>query len=116
MNETQAVKALAALAHTTRLRVFRELVGAGPAGLHPGDLSQTLACAPTALSFHLKELSQAGLISSEREGRHLVYRAAFVHMNDLLSYLTAHCCQGQPCELTAAVCASAITAHDMSQG
>ena len=104
MNETQAVKALAALAHTTRLRVFRELVGAGPAGLHPGDLSQTLACAPTALSFHLKELSQAGLISSEREGRHFVYRAEFASMNDLLAYLTAHCCQGQPCELSTVAC------------
>jgi DNA-binding transcriptional ArsR family regulator len=116
MNETQAVKALAALAHTTRLRVFRELVGAGPAGLHPGDLSQTLACAPTALSFHLKELSQAGLISSEREGRHFVYRAEFASMNDLLTYLTAHCCQGQPCELTAATCASAIKSQDIPQG
>jgi DNA-binding transcriptional ArsR family regulator len=116
MNETQAVKALAALAHTTRLRVFRELVGAGPAGLHPGDLSQILACAPTALSFHLKELSQAGLVSSEREGRHLVYRAAFLHMNDVLAYLTAHCCQGQPCELTAATCASAIKSQDIPQG
>jgi ArsR family transcriptional regulator, arsenate/arsenite/antimonite-responsive transcriptional repressor len=116
MNETQAVKALAALAHSTRLRVFRELVGAGPAGIHPGALSQTLACAPTALSFHLKELSQAGLVSSEREGRHLVYRAAFAHMNDLLAYLTEHCCQGQPCELAAAACASAITPHDKPQG
>ncbi len=104
MNDTQAVKALAALAHTTRLRVFRELVGAGPAGIHPGALSQTLGCAPTALSFHLKELSQAGLVSIEREGRHLLYRAAFVHMNDLLAYLTAHCCQGQPCELSTAAC------------
>ncbi len=104
MNETQAVKALAALAHTTRLRVFRELVGVGPQGIHPGELSQSLGCAPTALSFHLKELSQAGLVSSEREGRHLVYRAAFDSMNDLLAYLTAHCCQGQPCELTTTTC------------
>jgi DNA-binding transcriptional ArsR family regulator len=116
MTETQALQALAALAQATRLRVFRELVGAGPTGLHPGQLCERLACAPTALSFHLKELSHAGLISSERDGRHLVYRAEFASMNDLLTYLTAHCCQGQPCELTAATCASAIKSQDIPQG
>lgn len=98
MTETQALQALAALAQTTRLRVFRELVGAGPAGLHPGRLCEILACSPTALSFHLKELSHAGLVSSERDGRHFVYRAEFVSMNALLAYLTAHCCQGQTCD------------------
>ena len=106
MTETQALQALAALAQATRLRVFRELVGAGPAGLHPGQLCEVLACSPTALSFHLKELSQAGLVSSERAGRHFVYRAEFASMNDLLAYLTAHCCQGQPCDaLNAVSCA-----------
>lgn len=103
MTETQALQALAALAQATRLRVFRELVGAGPAGLHPGQLSEVLACSPTALSFHLKELSRAGLVSSERDGRHCVYRAEFPSMNGLLAYLTAHCCQGQPCEALSVV-------------
>lgn len=109
MTETQALQALAALAQATRLRVFRELVGAGPAGLHPGQLTEVLACSPTALSFHLKELSRAGLVSSERDGRHCVYRAEFASMNGLLAYLTAHCCQGQPCDALNAV------AHDCEE-
>ncbi|HMN94806.1 MAG TPA: helix-turn-helix transcriptional regulator, partial [Hydrogenophaga sp.] len=82
------------------LRAFRELVGAGPAGLTPGQLADTLGCSATALSFHLKELTQAGLVHSERQGRHLVYRAGFEHMNALLAYLTAHCCQGEPCAIS----------------
>jgi DNA-binding transcriptional ArsR family regulator len=78
-------------------------VGAGPTGLHPGQLCEVLACSPTALSFHLKELSLAGLVSSERDGRHFVYRAEFTSMNDLLAYLTAHCCQGQTCDALSVV-------------
>lgn len=103
MDETQAIAALAALAQATRLRTFRELVGAGPQGMTPGQLAEALECSPTALSFHLKELSHAGLVSSERDGRHLIYRAGFERMNDLLAYLTAHCCQGQPCDAVPAV-------------
>lgn len=63
----------------------------------PGDLSELLQVPATSLSFHLKELVNARLISQEREGRNLIYRAAFDHMNALLSYLTEHCCEGQPC-------------------
>ncbi|MEZ5645560.1 MAG: metalloregulator ArsR/SmtB family transcription factor [Burkholderiaceae bacterium] len=100
MDETQALAALSALSQATRLRAFRELVGAGPDGLTPGQLAQTLDCSSTALSFHLKELTQAGLLHSERQGRHLVYRAGFEQMTALLAYLTAHCCQGEPCALT----------------
>ena len=102
MDETQALAALSALSQATRLRAFRELVGAGPAGLTPGQLAETLGCSATALSFHLKELHQAGLVHSERQGRHLVYRAGFEHMNALLAYLTANCCQGEPCALSPA--------------
>ena len=100
MDELQALAALSALSQATRLRVFRELVGAGPDGLTPGQLAETLGCSATALSFHLKELNQAGLVHSERQGRNLVYRAGFEHMNALLAYLTAHCCQGEPCAIS----------------
>lgn len=97
MEELDVVKSLAALAQPVRLRVFRALVVAGPAGLTPGSLTEQLGVPATSLSFHLKELMNAALVSQEREGRHLIYRAAFTHMNDLLGYLTEHCCQGQPC-------------------
>ena len=97
MEETAVVKALGALAQPVRLRVFRALVVAGPAGLNPGALAQALDVAATTLSFHLKELTHAGLVSQERDGRHLVYRASFDRMNELLNYLTDHCCQGMVC-------------------
>jgi ArsR family transcriptional regulator, arsenate/arsenite/antimonite-responsive transcriptional repressor len=97
MEETEVVKALGALAQETRLRIFRLLVVAGPEGLNPGHMAEELGIASTALSFHLKELSHAGLIAAERDGRNLFYRASIPLMNDLLAYLTAHCCQGQAC-------------------
>ncbi len=97
MQETDVVRALAALAQEVRLRVFRALVVAGPVGLTPGDLAAQLEVAPNTLSFHLKELSHAGLISQERQGRNLIYRAAFDTMNGLLAYLTENCCEGQTC-------------------
>ena len=97
MEEKDVIQSLAALAQPVRLRVFRALVVAGPAGLTPGALTEQLDVPATSLSFHLKELTHAGLISQERNGRHLIYRAAFEHMDDLLGYLTEYCCQGQPC-------------------
>ena len=97
MQETDVVRSLAALAQEVRLRVFRALVVAGPAGLTPGDLAAQLEVAPNTLSFHLKELSHAGLITQERQGRHLIYRAAFDSMNALLAYLTENCCEGEAC-------------------
>jgi DNA-binding transcriptional ArsR family regulator len=100
MEEQKVVKALAALAQPVRLRVFRALVVAGPQGLTPGELSAHLDVANTTLSFHLKELVHANLVSQERDGRHLIYRAAFDHMTALLGYLTEHCCAGQPCSTT----------------
>lgn len=98
MEEQDVIQALAALAQPVRLRVFRALVVAGPEGLTPGALSEQLDVPATSLSFHLKELMHASLVSQQRDGRHLIYRAAFGHMNALLGYLTQHCCQGQPCE------------------
>lgn len=100
MKEPQVVDALAALAHPARLRAFRALVVAGPTGRTPGALAESLDIAPTALSFHLKELAHAGLTTCERDGRNLIYRAAFERMNDLLRYLTAHCCEGTPCAVS----------------
>ena len=100
MNETQAVSALSALAHAQRLRVFRALVVAGPEGLTPSVLADQLDVARNALSFHLKELAHAGLVTIEQQGRNLIYRADFSQMNGLLGYLTEHCCQGSTCEVS----------------
>lgn len=102
MEEQAAITSLAALAQGMRLRIFRALIGAGPRGMTPGALSATLDVPASTLSFHLKELMHAELVSQEREGRNLFYRPAIVQMNDLLAYLTAHCCQGSACGTTTA--------------
>ena len=99
MEEPDAITALAALAHPLRLRVFRALVAAGHDGLTPGVLAERLDVPAATLSFHLKELSRAGLVCPERQSRNLIYRAEFSTMNALLAYLGDNCCQGQPCEL-----------------
>jgi ArsR family transcriptional regulator len=104
MEETDVVQALAALAQPARLRAFRALVVAGPEGLTPGRLAEALDVAAPTLSFHLKELTHAGLASVVRDGRHLIYRARYERMNGLLGYLTAHCCEGRPCEVEPAAC------------
>jgi len=107
LDEAGAVKALAALAQAQRLRTFRALVVAGPDGLTPGAIAELLEVAPSALSFHLKELAHSGLVSSEPRGRNLIYRANFEQMNALLGYLTEHCCQGEACKVAdAASCAA----------
>ena len=100
IDEGAAVKALAALAQAQRLRAFRALVAAGPQGMTPGTMAEQLGIAPSALSFHLKELTHSGLASSEPRGRNLIYRASFDQMNCLLAYLTEHCCQGAACEVS----------------
>jgi DNA-binding transcriptional ArsR family regulator len=97
MQEKDAIRALAALAHEARLRVFRMLVVAGPAGLTPGTIAQELDLPNATLSFHLKELTHAGLVTQERDGRSLIYRAAYEQMSAVLGFLTENCCQGQPC-------------------
>ncbi len=98
--EADALRALAALAQAQRLRSFRALVVAGSDGLTPGALAALLDIAPSALSFHLKELSHSGLVSAEQRGRNLIYRANYAQMNSLLAYLTEHCCAGQACDIT----------------
>ena len=97
MEENDVVRSLAALAQPVRLRVFRALVVAGLDGLTPGALTEALMVSGTGLSFHLKELTHSGLVTQERQGRHLVYRAQFGRMQGLLSYLTDNCCEGQAC-------------------
>jgi len=94
MEETEVVNALSALAQPQRLRIFRALVGAGPAGLTPGALGAVLDMPGSTLSFHLKELAHAGLVAPQRDGRHLIYRPQIRQMTDLMDYLTAHCCEG----------------------
>ena len=97
MEEINVIRSLSALAHEARLRVFRALVVAGHHGLTPGDLVDKLSIAPNTLSFHLKELSNAELVSQERQGRSVLYRAAIPTMNNLLAYLTENCCEGVAC-------------------
>lgn len=97
MEEQDALRALAALAQATRLQAFRALVVAGPEGLTAGALAETLGQASSTLSFHLKELLNAALVSQERDGRSLIYRASFERMDGLLAYLTENCCGGQAC-------------------
>ena len=99
MDQNQAVKSLAALAQPLRLEIFRALVAAGEAGATPGALVEALGVPSTSLSFHLKELTQAGLLSQERNGRHLVYRVIFDHMTALIGYLVENCCEGAGCGL-----------------
>jgi ArsR family transcriptional regulator len=107
MEEKVAVASLAALSQPMRLRIFRALVGAAPTGMTPGALSATLGVPGSTLSFHLKELTHAGLVTQAREGRNLIYRPSIAQMDELLAYLTAHCCQGAGCELaTARGCAA----------
>ena len=100
MESNDAVRALAVLAQPMRLQVFRCLVVAGQEGLTPGALVEAIGVPATSLSFHLKELTHAGLVTQERQGRHLIYRAAFDQMNALVGYLTENCCQGEACAVS----------------
>jgi DNA-binding transcriptional ArsR family regulator len=97
METKDAVLALAALAQASRLAVFRVLVQAGPSGLPAGKISELTAIPPSSLSFHLKELSHAGLAASRQDGRFVIYTAQFEAMNALVAYLTENCCGGNPC-------------------
>ena len=106
MLEEQALLALGALAHPLRLKVFRALVVVGEPGLSAGAIMEGVGVPAATLSFHLKELTAAGLVTQERVGRNSLYRAAYDNMNELLGYLTENCCAGAACsvELAAAGC------------
>lgn len=97
MKTQDAVKSLAALAQATRLSIYRQLVQQGPEGLPAGALAEQLGVANATLSFHLKELAHAQLITSRQEGRFIYYAANYTAMTDLLGYLTENCCQGESC-------------------
>ena len=101
MEEKDVVQSLAALAQPVRLQVFRALVVRGSTGLTPGTMSEALNVPANTLSFHLKELTHAGLVTQERASRNIIYRAAYGHMNALLGYLTENCCQGAECAVEA---------------
>ena len=92
MDNKLAVASLAALAQESRLAIYRLLVEAGPTGLAVGEIGASLRVAPATLSFHLKELTHAGLARSRQEGRYVFYSANFQRMNSLLGYLTENCC------------------------
>lgn len=97
MDTKQTLAALAALAQESRLAVFRLLVQTGPAGLAASKIGEQLAIAPSSLSFHLKELEHAGLISSRQDGRFVIYSADTGAMNELIGFLTENCCGGGSC-------------------
>ncbi|WP_432260343.1 ArsR/SmtB family transcription factor [Cupriavidus sp. TMH.W2] len=97
METNTALDALAALAHAIRLAVFRLLVQAGPDGLPAGRIAELMEMPASSLSFHLKELHRAGLLTSRQDGRSILYSARYETMNDLLGYLTENCCGGNPC-------------------
>ena len=95
-----AVTLLNALAQDTRLSIFRLLVERGPAGLPVGQIAERINVAGATLSFHLKELTRANLISARQESRFIYYSANYVEMNNLLQFLTDNCCDGQVCDAT----------------
>ena len=92
MDQVSAIAALGALAHETRLALFRLLVTSGPEGLAAGIIAERLGIPPSSLSFHLQELVHAGLITQRRLSRNLIYSAEYATMNELLAYLTENCC------------------------
>jgi len=93
MKTPQAVRGLAALAQDTRLAIYRLLVQRGPSGLAAGAIAHRLNLAGPTLSFHLKELANAGMIGARQQGRFVYYSANYDQMNDLIGYLTENCCQ-----------------------
>ncbi|RJG16681.1 ArsR/SmtB family transcription factor [Massilia cavernae] len=103
MTSDEAIGALAALAQEMRLSVFRYLVTVGPEGISASKIAEHLGVAPSTLSFHLKELTHAGLIAPRQAGRFVMYAANFAKMNELLGFLTENCCGGNPCTPTPAV-------------
>jgi ArsR family transcriptional regulator len=104
MEKINAIAALAALAQEARLDVFRLLVQAGADGLPAGQIAERLKLPPATLSFHLNQLKHAGLVTFRREGRSLIYAAEYAAMNDLLTYLTENCCQGDTASCATRIC------------
>ena len=112
METNHAVTALAALAQETRLAIFRLLVEAGPTGLAAGEIGTSLKVAPATLSFHLKELANAGLLASRQDGRYVFYSASYPQMNALVAFLTDNCCARDGCR---PACGPARKTHSRSK-
>lgn len=104
MDTKQTLAALSALAQESRLAVFRLLVQVGPEGMAASKIGEQLDIAPSSLSFHLKELTHAGLITSRQDGRFIIYSADIATMNGLIGFLTENCCGGLPCSPTSTGC------------
>ena len=102
METTTAITALSALAHESRLGIFRLLVEQGPEGLPAGEIASRRRLSNANASFHLKELTNAGLIKSAQAGRFIYYAANYKTMNGLVDYLTRNCCQGSACDIACA--------------
>src|SRR5258708_16945767 len=100
MKTKQAIAALGALAQETRLAAFRLLVQAGPDGLPAGEIAEKLGLPASSLSFHLAQLTQAGMVVQLRAGRSLIYSIDFQSMNGLMAYLTENCCGGSSSGVT----------------
>ena len=96
MKQKQALSGLSALAHETRLALFRLLVREGPSGLPAGDIAMRLGVPPPTLSFHLKELERSGLIAATRRHRQILYAADYAGMRALIGFIMRDCCQGRP--------------------
>jgi ArsR family transcriptional regulator, arsenate/arsenite/antimonite-responsive transcriptional repressor len=92
MDSSSVIEALAALAHENRLAIFRLLVQQGPEGLSAGTIAEGVGLTPSSLTFHVQQLTRAGLLSQRRDGRQLIYAADFGAMNALVDYLTENCC------------------------
>lgn len=97
MESQNIVTALTALAQPSRLAVFRLLVQTGGQGMPAGKIAETLDIPPSSLSFHLKELHYAGLVTQKQDGRFLIYSANYARMKAVISYLTENCCKGESC-------------------
>lgn len=104
MENKTAVMTLSALAQESRLTIFRTLVQAGLDGMAAGKISETTGIPPSSLSFHLKEMSYAGIVNSRQESRYIYYSANFKVMNELLAFLTENCCAGAACGVETPCC------------
>lgn len=107
METNNAIAALAALAQESRLSAFRLLVQAGPEGLSASRIAEALKIPSSSLSFHLKELTHAGLVVPRQQGRFILYAARFDTMDALLGFLTENCCGGNPCSPLPSSCCAA---------
>ncbi len=105
MDERQALSAFSALSQETRLRILRHLVIAGPEGLAAGTIAEKVSVSPSNVSFHLKELEQASLVTARRDARSIIYAVAFEAVSDLIRFLMEDCCSGRP-----EICAPALAA------